>query len=168
ISTTALQMAAAGAALVNGGTLVTPTFLTRSVAEASILGRQVISARTSQQMRYLMRLNVTQGTGRRAAVPGYRVGGKTGTANKVGPNGYEETKLLNTFLATFPADAPRYILLVMIDEPKGIKETNGFRTAGWNAAPTVANIIRRAGPMLGIAPNTQIESNEPELLLAAR
>lgn len=167
LSTTPMQMAAAGAALVNGGTLMTPTFLLRSAAEASILGKRVVSEQTSKQMRYLLRLNVKKGTGKRAAVPGYRVGGKTGTAQKVGPNGYEDKKLLNTFLSTFPTDNPRYVLLVMIDEPQGIKETYNFRTAGWNAAPTVANIIRRIGPMLGISPDAGFESAESELLLAA-
>jgi cell division protein FtsI (penicillin-binding protein 3) len=167
LGVTPLQAAAAGAALVNGGKLITPTFLPRTAEEASIVARQVLRPETSRQMRYLMRLNVLKGTARRAEVKGYRVGGKTGTAEKAGPHGYQSDKLLNTFIATFPADDPKYLLLILLDEPQGTKETFNFRTSGWNAAPIVANIIRRVAPMLGVEPDETLEAMDVELLLAS-
>jgi len=166
LGVTPLQAVAAGAALFNGGRLMTPTFLPRTAEEASIVSTQVIKPETSDAMRYLMRLNVVKGTGRRAQVKGYRVGAKTGTAEKAGIGGYDTDKLLNTFIATFPTDDPEYVLLILLDEPKGTKETFGFATAGWNAAPTVGKIIARIAPMLGLESNVEIEAMEPEVLLA--
>lgn len=147
-----LQTVAAVAALVNGGRLIPPTLLPRSEAEAQALATQVLSPATSAQMRYLMRLNVTEGTGKKADVAGFRVGGKTGSAEKVVNGRYDGTKLLTSFLGTFPSDDPRYVILIMIDEPQGIEETHGFRTAGWNAVPVTGRIITRVGPMLDIPP----------------
>ena len=167
LGVTPLQAAAAGAALFNGGRLMTPTFLPRTAEEASILATQVLKPETSDAMRYLMRLNVVKGTGRRAQVDGYRVGGKTGTAEKAGRGGYQTEKLLNTFIATFPTDDPQYVVLLLLDEPKGTKETFGFATAGWNVTPTVANVVRRVAPMLGVQSDEAIGAQEPELLLAA-
>lgn len=167
LGVTPLQAAAAGAALVNGGKLMLPTFLPRTREEASILGKQVLKPETSRQMRYLMRLNAVKGTAQRADVKGYRVGGKTGTAEKAGPRGYQRDKLLNTFLATFPTDDPRYVLLILLDEPQGTKETFNFRTSGWNAAPTVSAIIKRVAPMLGVEPDENLEKADAETLLAA-
>ena len=103
-------------------------------------------------MRELMRLNVVRGTGKRANVPGYRVGGKTGTAEKVVNGRYADDTLLTTFLSTFPTDAPEYVVFVMIDEPKPSEATKGYATAGWNAAPTTGKIIQRIAPMLGVLP----------------
>ena len=167
LGVTPLQAAAAGAALVNGGKLMIPTFLPRTPQEASILAKQVIKPETSDAMRYLMRLNGVKGTGRRAQVEGYRVGGKTGTAEKASRNGYQRNKLLNTFIATFPTDDPQYVVLILLDEPKGTKETFGHATSGWNTAPTVANIIRRVAPMLGVERDDDMEADGAELLLAA-
>jgi cell division protein FtsI (penicillin-binding protein 3) len=167
LGVTPLHAASAAAALVNGGKLIAPTFLRRSRGEAELYARQVLSADTSAKMRYLMRLNVQKGTARKAAVPGYRVGGKTGTAEKAGPHGYDRSKLLNTFIAAFPIDAPRYIVLVLLDEPRATRETHGFATSGWNAAPTVADIIGRIAPMLGIAPDGRVDEFDAGFLLAA-
>lgn len=167
LGVTPLQAAAAGSALFNGGTLITPTFLQRTDEEADLLEKRVISESTSEAMRYLMRLNGIKGTGRRAQVKGYRVGGKTGTAEKAGPKGYQRNKLLNTFLATFPTDDPQYVVLILLDEPKGLKETFGHATAGWNVAPTVANIIRRVAPMLGVDSDEVREGYDAEFILAA-
>jgi cell division protein FtsI (penicillin-binding protein 3) len=167
LGVTPLHAASAAAALVNGGKLIAPTFLRRSRGEAELYARQVLSADTSAKMRYLMRLNVQKGTARKAAVPGYRVGGKTGTAEKAGPHGYDRSKLLNTFIAAFPIDAPRYIVLVLLDEPRATRETHGFATSGWNAAPTVAGIIGRIAPMLGIAPDGRVDEFDAGFLLAA-
>ena len=151
ISVSPMQAAVAGAALVNGGFLMSPTFLPRSVEEARRQAVRVISPQTSAAMRKLLRLNVVKGTGKRARVEGYVVGGKTGTAEKVVKGRYSSSKRLNTFLAAFPMDAPRYLVLVMLDEPKrGVSGTGA--TAGVNAAPTAGAIIERIGPMLGIPP----------------
>ncbi len=152
LSIAPLQMASAAAALMNGGRLITPTFLRRSSVAAFQISKQVIKPRTSRQMRELMRLNVVRGTGKKANVPGYRVGGKTGTAEKVVDGKYDTDALLNTFLSAFPTDAPQYVVLVMIDEPQASEATRGNATAGWNAAPTTGNIIRRIAPMLGVLP----------------
>ncbi len=159
ISVTPMQTAVAAAALVNGGVLVPPTFLPRTEAEANALGKRVISEDTSRIMRYLFRLNVLSGSGRRADVPGYTVGGKTGTAEKIENGRYVSNKRRNSFLSAFPMDDPRYVVLVVIDEPKPEHEGIGA-TAGLNAAPMVGAIIRRAGPMLGVMPRFG-EGEEP-------
>jgi cell division protein FtsI (penicillin-binding protein 3) len=151
ISVTPLQTAAAAAALVNGGELVPPTFLPRTAEEAASLKKRVVSEHTSAIMRYLFRLNVLQGSGRRAKVPGYLVGGKTGTAEKIEGGRYVSNKRRNSFLSAFPMDKPKYVVLVVIDEPKPEREGIGA-TAGLNAAPTVSGIIGRIAPMLGVLP----------------
>ncbi len=151
ISVSPMQTAVATAALVNGGILIPPTFLERDEKTAAQLGTRVVSERVSDAMRYLFRLNAVEGSGRRARVPGYMVGGKTGTADKVVNGRYVNGKRRNSFLAAFPMDDPRYVVLVVLDEPKAAREGGGT-TAGSNAAPTVASIIRRAAPMLGVAP----------------
>ncbi|MCX2721877.1 peptidoglycan D,D-transpeptidase FtsI family protein [Roseibium salinum] len=151
ISVTPMQTAVAAAALVNGGTLLPPTFVPRDPGEVQAVGKQVISPETSRVMRYLFRLNVLSGSGRRADVPGYTVGGKTGTAEKIENGRYVSNKRRNSFLSAFPMDDPRYIVLVVLDEPKSEREGIGA-TAGLNTAPTVGAIIRRAAPMLGVMP----------------
>ena len=154
--TTPLQTAVAGAALVNGGKLVTPTLFPRSRKQAIDQAVQVIAPKTSEQMRYLLRLNVEKGSGKRAEVPGFRVGGKTGTAEKVVNGRYSSEKRFNAFLAAFPIDDPRYVVLAIIDEPKP-KEGTKSATAGLNAAPLVGNIIRRSGPVLKVKPNFDLD-----------
>lgn len=149
IAVSLLQVASATAAVVNGGVFYPPTLRSRGRAGGAI-GRRVISARTSEQMRLMMRLNVAEGTGRRADVAGYRIGGKTGSADKPGDGGYRSRALLASFAAAFPMDAPRYVVAVMFDEPQGTAETFNYATAGWNAAPVTGNIIARIGPMAGI------------------
>lgn len=150
IAVSLLQVASATAAVVNGGVFYPPTLLSRERLGGTI-GRRVISARTSQQMRLMMRLNVAEGTGNKAEVQGYRIGGKTGSADKAGKGGYRRRALLSSFAAAFPMDAPRYVVAVMFDEPQGTAETFNYATAGWNAAPTAGRIIARIGPMAGIA-----------------
>lgn len=151
MSTTPLQTAVGAAALMNGGRLMPPTFLPRTEEEAAGLATQVLNPQTSEDMRYLYRLNAEKGSGKKAEVPGYRVGGKTGTAEKVVNGRYSSDKRFNAFLAAFPMDDPQYVVLTIIDEPKPEKPGMGA-TAGSNAAPTVANIIRRAAPLLGVKP----------------
>jgi cell division protein FtsI (penicillin-binding protein 3) len=156
IAVTPLQVAVADAALVNGGRLIPPTFLKRSGEEAAKLAQQVVSPATSDTMRYLFRLNVEKGSGRRSEVEGYRVGGKTGTAEKVENGRYSASKRLNSFLAAFPIDDPQYVVLVVLDEPKAAK-SGGGTTAASNAAPTVSAIIRRSAAMLGVEPRESLE-----------
>ncbi|WP_370195999.1 MULTISPECIES: peptidoglycan D,D-transpeptidase FtsI family protein [Aurantimonas] len=153
VSTTPLNTAVAAAALMNGGKLIPPTFLPRSRAEAEAVATRVLSEKTSDQMRYLFRLNVAdqRGSGNKADVTGYRVGGKTGTANKVVNGRYSDTKKFNAFLSAFPMDNPRYVVLVVIDEPQP-EDGQYYATAGMNAAPTVGNIIRRSATLLGVRP----------------
>jgi cell division protein FtsI (penicillin-binding protein 3) len=151
VSTTPLQTAVGAAALMTG-MLLPPTFLPRTPEDAAQLGKQVVSDYTVESMRYLYRLNAEKGSGKRAEVPGYRVGGKTGTAEKVVNGRYSGDKRFNAFLAAFPMDKPRYVVLSIIDEPKPEKPGMGA-TAGSNAAPIVANIIRRSAAMLGVEPD---------------
>ncbi len=155
ISTTPLQTAVAAAALVNGGKLIPPTLFPRSTDEADALARQVLNRQTSDTMRYLLRLNVVKGSGRRAEVPGYLVGGKTGTAEKVIKGRYSNKHRFNAFLSTFPVNDPQYVVLVIVDEPKPEKG-QVYATAGMNAAPSVANIIKRSAPVLGIQPDFEV------------
>ncbi len=156
LAVTPLATAVADAALVNGGLLIPPTFQQRTRAEAEAISAQVIRPEISDQMRYLLRLNVEKGSGRQAAVAGYTVGGKTGTAEKVENGRYSANKRLNSFLAAFPMDDPQYAVLVLLDEPKAAKEGGGT-TAGSNAAPTVGAIIRRAAALLGVEPRNDDE-----------
>jgi len=152
VATTPLQTAVAAAAMLNGGRLMPPTFLPRSEDEALAVSTQVIKPETSASMRHLMRLNVEKGSGRRAEVPGFRIGGKTGTAEKVVDGRYSTDVRFNAFLSAFPIDDPEYVVLVVIDEPKPA-EGQDSATAGLNAAPTVQAIIRRSAALLGVRPS---------------
>ena len=138
--------------LINGGMAVPPTFLKRSKEEADALSHRLIKPETSAVIQYLFRANVTHGTGEKSDVLGYRVGGKTGTAEKVVNGRYSKDKSLSSFIGAFPMDKPKYSILVMLDEPEGLPETYGFSTAGWNAVPTARNIITRIAPILGVEP----------------
>lgn len=166
VAVTPVQMVNAIAALVNGGVYRPATLLRRQDADAAP-GQRVIQPRTSEAVRHLMRLVVEKGTGRKAEVPGYLVGGKTGTAEKLGADGrYRRKALVTSFVAAFPVDAPRYVLLVMLDEPKGTKATFGWATAGWNAAPTAGRVIARTGPLLGLAPRPLPQPQEERVAAA--
>ena len=163
-STTPMQTAVGAAALMNGGYLMSPTFLPRTAEEAIADATKVVENKTSADMRYLYLLNATApgGSGKRATVPGYRVGGKTGTAEKVVNGRYSSTVRFNAFVASFPMDDPQYIVLSIVDEPK--PEKPGLpATAGMNAAPIVANIIRRSASLLGVKPEFSQE-NEATLV----
>lgn len=167
IAVAPLQAAAATAALMNGGYLVRPTFRKRSAEEARALAPRVLSQATSDAMRQLFRLNVEKGSGKRAEVEGFLVGGKTGTADKPGPHGYQKNKRLNSFLAAFPTDKPRYVVLVTLDEPQRTPGA-GEATAGLNAAPTVGKVISRVAPLLQVAPRIErLAGSQPALALPA-
>jgi cell division protein FtsI (penicillin-binding protein 3) len=159
IAVAPLQAVMATAALVNGGWLITPTFLKRTEEEARKEAVRVVKPETSEAMRYVMRLNAEKGSATRAAVAGFYVGGKTGTAEKVIGGRYSKNKLLTTFMAISPADKPRYLVLTILDEPQGLPETYGFATSGWNTAPTTGSIIERAAPLLGIPPRFEPPTN---------
>ncbi len=152
VSTTPLQTAVAAAALMNGGKLIEPTFLPRTREEADTVAVQVVKEQTSEAMRMLFRKNVAEGSGKRAAVPGYDVGGKTGTAEKVVRGRYSTDKRFNAFLSAFPIRDPQYVVLVILDEPKA-EAGKGGATAGSNAAPTVGAIIQRSAVFLGVQPD---------------
>jgi cell division protein FtsI (penicillin-binding protein 3) len=147
-----LQAAMATAALMNGGNLIPPTFIKRSEEQARAVATRLVKPETSEAMRYVMRLNAERGSAGKAAVPGFYVGGKTGTAEKVVNGRYSKTRLFTTFMAVAPSDKPRYLFMTIYDEPQGLPETQGFATSGWNASPTTGRIIERVAPLLGISP----------------
>jgi cell division protein FtsI (penicillin-binding protein 3) len=152
LSVAPLQAVMAIDAVVNGGYLIPPTFIKRSQDDAMKLATKVVKTDTSERMRYLMRLNAEKGTAKMADVKGYYVGGKTGTSEKVVNGRYSKKQVLNSFTAILPADDPRYLVLIMLDEPQALPETHGFITSGWNAVPTGGKVIERIAPLLGIAP----------------
>ena len=151
VATTPLQTAVAGAALVDGGKLIEPTFLPRTVEEADRVAQVVVSPRTSEIIRSLFKLNGEEGSGRSADVAGYHVGGKTGTANKVINGRYSHVLSFNAYLAAFPIQNPKYVVLSFCDEPK--KGDHGMTFATNNAAPMVHDIIERVAPELGVQPD---------------
>lgn len=152
IAVTPLHLGAAYAAMVNGG-IWRPTTLMKVPPGKVIEGRRVFKASTSARMRQLLRMIVVDGTGKNANAPGFRVGGKTGSAEKPGVRGYNRTSLVATFAAAFPMDRPRYVIIIMLDEPKGTVATSYQRTAAFNAAPIVGRVVPRIGPLLGIVPD---------------
>jgi cell division protein FtsI (penicillin-binding protein 3) len=168
IAVAPLQAVAAINALVNGGYLIPPTFMKRTKEEAMQLAKAVIKPETSEKMRYVMRLNAVVGTAKKADVPGYYVGGKTGTSEKVVNGRYAHGRVLNTFTAVLPADKPRYQLMIILDEPQPLPETFGFRTSGWNAVPTAGRVIARIAPMLGIAPRFDLPPPDQLILAKSR
>lgn len=150
ISVTPLHLATGAAAVVNGGTLYQPSLVKRTAA--SDPGRRVIQHKTSVMMRQLLRLNAVEGTGRNADLPGYESGGKTGTAEKPTRGGYRQKALISSFVGAFPMNDPKFVILVSLDEPKGTKETHGYATAGWVAAPSVKVITEGIVSLYGILP----------------
>lgn len=152
IAVTPLHLASAYAALVNGGVWRPATLLKVAPGHAPA-GRRVIRPETSARMRQLLRLIVTDGTGRKAEAPGYRVGGKTGTAEAPEAGGYAKNRNVSTFAAVFPMDAPRYVVIAMLDSPRRVPENSFQTTAAYTAAPVVSRVISRTGAMLGVIPD---------------
>lgn len=148
IAVTPLAAVKAVGALVNGGHLVNPTFLKQSSDDAYATAPVMIKPETSEALRYVMRLNAETGTAKNANIAGYFIGGKTGTAEKNEHGVYLKNRSLTTFMAIMPADKPRYLYLVMLDEPKGIPETQNLATAAWNAGAVCGRLIDRTAPML--------------------
>ncbi|WP_042693547.1 penicillin-binding protein 2 [Azospirillum sp. B506] len=160
ISVSPMHTVAAAASVINGGFFHKPTLLKRKPGE-EIPTEQVVSRQTSDMMRRMFRFVVTEGTGRTAAVKGYLVGGKTGTADKQKGKHYEKNSRMSSFLGAFPMNDPRYIVYVLVDEPKGIARTGGFATGGTVGAPTVGRIIKQIGPLLNVP---TLDENAPEIL----
>jgi len=153
IAVNTIQLTSAASALVNGGIKVTPTLLRREEPpDPDDKVNRVISQRTSAQMLALLRLVIKKGTGSKADVPGYLVGGKTGTADKLKDGKYSTNARVSSFLGVFPAAAPRYLVYALLDDPKGTAKTYGFATGGWTAAPVVGHVISQIGPLLNLPP----------------
>ncbi len=155
IAVSPLHVVRGTAALANGGIVLTPTILAREPGDPPPEGRRIMNLSTSNTIRKLMRLVVTDGYGKPADIEGYFVGGKTGTAEKVGKGGYKKHANVSAFMSVFPMNAPRYAVYFMLDEPKGNKETGGYATAGAVSAPGAGRVIARIAPMLGLFPDIQ-------------
>jgi len=164
IAVAPLQLAMGYQTLFNGGVYHAPTLLKIDSRHPLSAGKRVFSEETSYKMRSLLRVVVMKGTGRSADAPGYRVGGKTGTAQKVINGGYSRTINITSFAGVFPMDEPRYVIVAMLDEPKPTKETDGFNTAAWNVGPVVGRTISRIAPMLGVQPDMNREPDMSHVL----
>ena len=164
IAVAPLQLAMGYATLFDGGIYHRPTILKIGPGHPLAKGRRVFTADTSYRMRSLLRLVVMKGTGKNANAPGYRVGGKTGTAQKVINGRYSQTVNITSFAGVFPMDDPRYVIVVMLDAPHATPETYGYTTAGWNVAPVVKKTVSRIAPMLGVTPDMNREPDMSEVL----
>jgi cell division protein FtsI (penicillin-binding protein 3) len=162
IAVTPLHLATGYATLFNGGVYHPATLLKIDRGHQVPRGIRVFSEDTSFKMRSLLRLVVTQGTGRKADAPGYRVGGKTGTAEKLLNGHYTSSAVVTSFAGVFPMDEPRYVMVMMLDDPKATAETYGFHTAAWNIGPAFGVAVSRIAPMLGVHPD---KTREPDMSL---
>jgi len=145
--------------IVNDGLYVRPKLVMNDEPQDDAELR-LISSKTAHKMQALMRLVVSDGTARKAEVPGYLVGGKTGTAEKAGAGGYHKKKLISSFVGAFPMDDPRYVVMVMVDEPKGNKQSYGYATAGWVAAPAAARVVSSIASILNIDPVENVAAHD--------
>jgi cell division protein FtsI (penicillin-binding protein 3) len=164
IAVTPLHLATGYATLFNGGIWRPATLMKTGPGHPTPAGHRVFTEETSRRMRGLLRLVVTDGTGKKADAPGYRIGGKTGTAEKIVGGHYTSAAVVTTFAGVFPMDAPRYVIIAMLDDPKATPDTYGFHTAGWNVAPVVSKVVARVGSLLGIAPDPSREADMSEVL----
>lgn len=152
LAVTPLHLASAYAAMVNGG-IWRPSTMMKLEAKDVPRGKRVFKESTSSRMRQMLRMISMYGTGRSANAVGYRVGGKTGSAEKNSGGVYKKTTLVSSFAAAFPLDRPRYVVVVVIDEPRGTAASSYQRTAAWTAEPVVGKLVPRIGPMLGVLPD---------------
>jgi cell division protein FtsI (penicillin-binding protein 3) len=152
IAVTPLHLAAAYSALVNGG-IWRPATLLKVKPGDEARGRRVFTEATRARMKQLLRMVAVYGTGRKANAPGFRVGGKTGSAEKAAAGGYDRSQVVATFASAFPMDKPRYVVVVMLDSPQKVAASSYQRTAAWNAVPIVGRLIPRIGPLLGVMPD---------------
>jgi cell division protein FtsI (penicillin-binding protein 3) len=167
LSVTPMHVASGVASVVNGGLKVRSTIVKQ---EEPLAEERILKPDTSQALRQLMRLVVERGTGKSADAPGYRVGGKTGTAEKAAGKGYKRNALISSFVGAFPMDDPRYVIFLAVDEPKPNKESHGYATGGWVAAPAVRRLVERMAPLVGIAPveEKKMPEGDAGLLVAVR
>jgi cell division protein FtsI (penicillin-binding protein 3) len=164
MSTSPMHLAAGYAAIANGGHKVVPTLLKQ---DGPKLGPRVMSDHAARDARQMLRRVVKDGTASFGEVPGYQVGGKTGTADKPRPQGgYYEDKVIATFASIFPAHDPKYVLIVTLDEPVETSGEKPRRTAGWTAVPVAAELIRRIAPLLGLRPTVE-PLDEPVITLTS-
>jgi cell division protein FtsI (penicillin-binding protein 3) len=164
IAVTPLHLATGYATLFNGGVYHPATLLKVDRGHPVPRGVRVFTEETSYRMRALLRLVVTQGTGRKADAPGYRLGGKTGTAEKLANGRYTSAAVVTSFAGVFPMDDPRYVMVMMLDDPKATAETYGFHTAAWNIGPAFGQTVGRIAPMLGVRPDKNREPDMAEVL----
>ncbi len=153
INVAPLQAMMAVGALVNGGYMIKPTFLKRDTDDVRPESKRIVRPDTSEALRYLMRLNATDGSAKKANVAGYFAGGKTGTADKIVHGHYAKDKVFTTFMSIIPADKPRYLFLVLMDEPQAVEGTYGFHTAAWNSGEVCGKIMQRVAPLLDMPPD---------------
>lgn len=164
IAVTPLHLATAYATLVNGGIYRPATLMKVDPAHAPE-GKRVLKESTSARMRQLLRLIVLKGTGRKGEAVGYRIAGKTGTAEAASEGGYDKHRNVSTFAAAFPIDAPRYVMVAMLDSPKANPALGVYRTtAAWTVAPVVSRVVSRTGAILGVRPDANRDIDESELL----
>ena len=155
ISVTPLHLLSAFSAVVNGGKFLTPTFIKGA---DQIERSQVFSNETSLVMRRILRRVITDGTASFAEAKGYYPIGKTATADKPAGGSYDRDSRISSFVGAFPGYAPRFTVLISLDEPQAIAETKGYATAGWNAAPVFARLVERLAPILGVMPVSETEA----------
>jgi cell division protein FtsI (penicillin-binding protein 3) len=163
IAVTPLHLALGYATLFNGGIRRPATLYKVGPGHPVPEGTRVFTEETSRRMRGLLRLVVLAGTGKKADAPGFRVGGKTGTAEKLQGGHYSGSAVVTTFAGVFPMDEPRYVVVAMLDDPKATPDTFGFHTAGWNVAPVVSRVVSRVGALLGVAPDPSREADLTEV-----
>lgn len=162
IAVSPVQLSTAVAGIANGGVMQKPTLLRVTPGEQPE-GQRIVSPQTSDLVKRTMRLVVTSGSGTNANVPGYLVGGKTGTAEKNKGRAYSQNARLSSFIGVFPMTDPRYLVLIMVDEPKGTKQSYGFATGGWVSAPAAGRVVQQIGPLLGVQP---IDDKRPDIVAA--
>lgn len=151
-----LQAMMAVGALANGGYMLKPTFLKRDTEDARPTGTRVVRPEVSESLRYLMRLNAVEGSAKKINIPGYFAGGKTGTADKIIHGHYAKDKVFTTFMSIVPSDKPKYLFLVLMDEPQAVEGTYGYHTAAWNSGEVCGKIMERVAPLLNLPPNLNL------------
>ena len=151
-----LQAMMAVGALANGGYMIKPTFLKRDTDDVRQEAQRIVRPETSESLRYLMRLNAVDGSAKKVNLPGYFAGGKTGTADKIVHGHYAKDKVFTTFMSIVPADKPRYLFLVLMDEPQAVEGTYGYHTAAWNSGEVCGKIMERVAPLLNMPPNLNL------------
>ena len=153
LNVTPLQAMMAVGALANGGYEITPTFLKRDKPDFRDETQRVIRPEVSEDLRYLMRVNATLGSAKKIDIPGYFAGGKTGTADKLIHGHYSNDRVNTTFMSVVPADKPKYLFFVMMEDPQAAEGTYGYHTAAWNSGEVCGQIMQRVAPLLNLPPN---------------